>query len=105
MTESKGGGVIMAAWFYLLQLKSGALYCGATENLEQRYTDHINGRACQTTILDIPVSLAFSEQFTTFAEARARETQVKKWSRAKKEALISGDMARLKQLARSRENS
>jgi predicted GIY-YIG superfamily endonuclease len=36
MTESKGKGAVMAAWLYILRLRSGALYCGATENLEQR---------------------------------------------------------------------
>jgi len=94
----------MAAWFYILQLRSGAFYCGATENLEQRFLDHKNGRACRTTKLDPLIALMYSEELPDFAGARARETQVKKWSRAKKEALIAGNTERLKQLARSREN-
>ena len=92
------------AWFYILRLRSGGLYLGATENLKQRYTDHLKGTACRTTSLDSPVDLLFSEEFDAFADARKREAQVKKWSRAKKEALLTGDLRRLKSLARSRES-
>jgi hypothetical protein len=34
----------MSAWFYILRLKSGALYVGATADLNQRYKDHCSGR-------------------------------------------------------------
>ncbi len=34
--------------------------------------------------------------------ARKREIQLKKWSRAKKEALITGDMGELHELSRRR---
>jgi putative endonuclease len=35
-------------------------------------------------------------------DAVRRERQIKKWSRAKKEALISGEKERLKELSKSR---
>ena len=88
------------AWFYLLRLKSGALYPGATADLPKRYQEHLKGRACRTTRLDPPVGLVYSETFSTFANARQRESQVKRWSRAKKEALAAGNLAKLKQLAK-----
>ena len=91
------------AWFYILRLRSGGLYVGVTENLQQRYSDHLAGAACRTTFLDPPIGLVFSEEYGTFSDARKREAQVKRWSRAKKEALISGDLQGLKSLARSRE--
>jgi len=37
------------------------------------------------------------------AEARRREKQIKRSSCAKKQALIAGDLARLKQLSRQRQ--
>jgi putative endonuclease len=40
-----------------------------------------------------------SEEFATLSEARKRENQIKRWSRAKKEALILGDLAQLHALA------
>ncbi len=94
----------MPAWFYILRLRSGKLYPGATKNLEQRYKDHLASCACRTTTLDPPVALVHSEEFQTFIDARKRESQIKRWSRAKKEALVSGDLAKLKELAKSRKN-
>jgi len=43
----------MSAWFYILRLKSGGLYIGATTDLDQRYKDHCCGKACRTTKLDL----------------------------------------------------
>jgi len=92
----------MPAYFYILRLCSGTLYPGATKNIEERYKAHIAGKACRTTKLDPPVSLVYKEEFQTFSEARRREAQIKRWSRSKKEALVSDDLAKLKELAKSR---
>jgi len=92
----------MPAWLYILRLKSGALYIGATTDLDQRYKDHRSGKGSRTTQLDPSVDLLYSEEFETFVEARRREAQIKRWSRSKKEALVSGDLAKLKELAKSR---
>jgi predicted GIY-YIG superfamily endonuclease len=94
----------MPAWFYILRLPSGTLYPGASKNLEERYKDHLAGKACRTTKLDPPIALVHSEEFKTNVEARRREAQVKRWSRAKKEALVSGNTAKLRELSKSREN-
>ena len=92
----------MPAYVYILRLRSGTLYPGATKNIEERYKAHIAGKACRTTKIDPPVGLVYTEEFQTFAEARRREAQIKRWSRYKKEALVSGDLAKLKELAKSR---
>ncbi len=89
-------------YFYILRLKSGGLYVGATTDLEQRYQDHQNGNACRTTKLDPPVKLVHSESLPTFSDARKREAQIKRWSRAKKEAFVAGDMEKLQNLSKSR---
>ena len=93
----------MAAWLYIFRLKSGNLYIGTTLNLNQRTQEHFEGRACNTTSLDPPLTLVCLERYTTFREARKREDQLKRWMRAKKEALVSGDLEALKKLAKSRE--
>jgi putative endonuclease len=93
----------MAAWLYILRLQSGLLYVGSTTDLVNRYQEHQLGKACRTTAIDPPSSLLYSEKFETNIEARRREAQVKRWSRAKKEALISGDLDKLKSLSKSRE--
>jgi predicted GIY-YIG superfamily endonuclease len=86
---------------YILQLRSGTLYVGCSTDYEARLRDHENGHACRTTCLDTPHALVWIEIQSDFPQARARETQIKKWSRAKKAALISGDMGHLRRLSRS----
>lgn len=88
---------------YFLRLRSGGLYIGASIDLAQRLQDHVSGQACRTTKMDPPRALLRVEQHPTFSVARAREAQLKRWSRAKKEALVGGDANALRCLARSRE--
>ncbi len=90
----------MTAWLYILRLKSGQLYVGSTTDLGNRYQEHLSGKACRTTTIDPPIDLIYSEEFQTNTEARRREAQIKRWSRAKKEALISGNIKQLKNLAK-----
>jgi len=92
----------MPAWFYVLRLQSGSLYTGATINLEKRFKEHLSRKACRTTALDPSLGLVYSEEFESFSEARGPEAQVKKWSRTKKEALISGDLPKLQELSKTR---
>jgi len=93
----------MSAYLYILRLKSEDLYIGATLNLGQRTEEHFEGRACNTTKNDPPLVLIHLERYSTFKDARRREDQLKRWTRAKKEALVSGDMHSLKELAKSRD--
>lgn len=91
------------AFVYILELRSGLLYVGCSTDFEARFRDHEAGSACRTTALDSPVAVRFMEVHSDFRTARRRETQIKKWSRAKKHALISGNSALLRRLSRSRE--
>ena len=92
----------MPAYFYILRLKSGMLYPGATTDLERRWHEHVAGTACRTANLDSPTELAYSEEHPSFSKARLREAQVKRWTRAKREALVAGDKTQLKKLAKRR---
>jgi putative endonuclease len=46
--------------------------------------------------------MLYSESLPAFSDARRREAQIKRWSRAKKEALVAGDMVKLRNLSKSR---
>jgi len=92
----------MTAWLYILRLKSGQLYIGSTIDLNRRVEEHYSGQACRTTKLDPLVKVVYSELLLTFSDARKREAQIKRWSRAKKEALVAGDMVKLRNLSKSR---
>ncbi len=77
------------------------LYVGVTSNLAQRLEYHNTGR-CLYTSKFRPWRIIHKEQFAEGAAALKRERQIKGWSRAKKEALISGDRNALSRLARRR---
>ena len=85
--------------YYGLISKSGGLYVGSTIDL-LRITTREKHVELQKNF-DLPTSLIYSEEFETFHEAHQREAQVKRWSRSKKEALASGDLAKLRKLAKS----
>ena len=94
----------VGAWVYVLRLRSGQLYVGATTDLERRWREHVAGNGCRTTKLDPPTAIVCTEGFATFPEARQREAQIKRWSRAKREAPMAGDTAVLKRLAQSHDH-
>jgi len=92
----------MDAWLYILRLKSGQLYIGSTTDLDRRVKEHYSDKASRTTKLDSPFKMVYSESLPTFSDARKREAQIKRWTRAKKEALVAGDMVKLRNLSKSR---
>jgi putative endonuclease len=67
----------MPAWFYILRLRSGQLYLGATTDLNRRWEEHRTGIAGRTTQMDPVVASVYQEQYETFTEASKRESQVK----------------------------
>ena len=87
--------------FYILKCSDGSYYVGSTTNLENRLKTHNQGKAATYTAKRRPVKLVYHEEFKCLDEAVQRERQVKKWSRAKKEALIRGKMETLQKLSKS----
>jgi predicted GIY-YIG superfamily endonuclease len=87
---------------YFLRCVDGSLYAGHTESLETREKTHNEGRAARYTAIRRPVRLVYAETFESLEAAVCRERQLKRWSPAKKEALIVGDIERLKLLSRRR---
>ena len=90
-------------WYtYILQCADGSFYVGHAENVQQRLDTHNVGQGAVYTKHRRPLKLVYSETISSKAEAIAREKQIKKWSRAKKAALISGDCVQLHALAKRR---
>ena len=85
-------------YFYILRCADGSLYVGQAASLDGRVRVHNAGRGPVFTRARRPVVLVYSEPYDTRAAAMNREHQVKRWSRAKKEALVRGDIAALKRL-------
>jgi predicted GIY-YIG superfamily endonuclease len=92
-------GFPMTCFVYILRLRNGRLYVGSTDNLARRWAEHQAGTACRTTAVSAAAEILYSEPQPDRTSAVERERQIKRWSRAKKLALIKGNLADLKELA------
>jgi predicted GIY-YIG superfamily endonuclease len=92
----------MSAFVYILRCRDGHYYVGSTGgSLEHRISEHNAGVIDGYTKSRRPVRLAFAQEFQRITDAIAAERQLNGWSRAKKEALIGGDLDALPRLART----
>jgi len=69
---------------YLLKCSDNSLYCGVTNNLENRLIKHNKGIASKYTRARLPVELAAIRNNLTKSEAYQIEYQVKKLPAEKK---------------------
>ncbi len=90
------------AWMYILECADGSYYVGSTTDLERRLLEHEEGEGAKYTKRRRPVTLVYSQEFDSVAEAFYWEKQVQGWGRAKREALIKGERGLLPHLARKR---
>ena len=92
---------MMPFYVYLLRCSDASYYCGQTDNIEMRMHQHEAGKVGYTSSRK-PVELVWQGEFEKRDEAIAFEQQLKGWSRAKKEALITGDWKKISELAKSK---
>ena len=97
--EPRSGGLQLASWVYILRCADGSYYTGCTTDLDQRIAQHRAGTFSGYTSTRLPIEIVWCAEFQDLRDAIDFERQVKRWSRAKKEAFIEGDWARLKALA------
>jgi len=92
----------MAFYVYILHCSDDSYYTGHSDNLEKRIAEHISGSipSCYT-FKRRPLTLVFSQEFSTREEALTSELQIKGWSRKKKEAMIRGDWEEVSRLGKS----
>ncbi|MBI2018421.1 GIY-YIG nuclease family protein [Candidatus Daviesbacteria bacterium] len=85
---------------YILRTSSSTLYIGQTNNLEKRLKEHQSksSRSAKYIKYFQSSTLVYSETYNSRTEAITREWQLKRWTKAKKEALIKGDTNLLKKL-------
>lgn len=91
------------SYVYILKCSDESYYTGVTSNLEKRLLEHNVGKFQGSyTFYRRPVELVFYCEFTNIEIAFEVEKQIKKWSRAKKEALINDDYEKLPNLAKKK---
>ena len=91
----------MCGYMYILKCVEDSYYVGSTVDLDNRLEEHKQWLGANFTSDRLPIELVYVETFHDIEKAFFREKQIQKWSRKKKEALINGDINRLKQLAKN----
>lgn len=86
---------------YILKCSDGSYYTGICNNLARRLSEHKEGGdpKCYTW-KKRPIKLVYQEIFCDVLDAIEREKQIKKWTRAKKQALIQENWEKLILLAK-----
>ena len=76
---------------YMLRCRDNSLYTGYTNDLDNRIEKHNDGRGAKYTASRRPVKLVYCEPADRKEAAMKREIQIKRFTKAEKEALISGN--------------
>ena len=87
---------------YILRCADDSFYVGSAQDLDSRVKAHNDGRGAAHTFKHRPVQLVYSEGFESEIAAVTRERQLKRWSHGKKQALVEGNIRRLKRLSKRR---
>jgi putative endonuclease len=86
---------------YILRLCNDDLYIGSTSDFRRRMQEHEDclDLGSRMTRKNPVKEIVFIENYKTYLLANRREMQIKKWSRAKKEALIADRLLEVSLLA------
>jgi putative endonuclease len=94
----------MRYWVYILECADSTYYIGSYrgDDTEVREAEHNSGKYPDAwTSKRRPVKLVCSIEFQRVVDAIDFEQRIKRWSRAKKEAVIRGDWKALPKLAKA----
>lgn len=91
-------------YLYILKCNDNSYYIGHTDELEKRINQHSTGQGCLYTANKLPIQLMYFQEHPTRTEALIAERKIKKWSRAKKEMLISKGWAGMKHFKNQKNN-
>jgi predicted GIY-YIG superfamily endonuclease len=87
---------------YILKCSDGTYYTGLTKDLDGRVIEHQTGAIHESyTFGRRPVKLVWIIVTESYQDAFQWEHQIKGWSRAKKEALIRGDIEGIHEIVKS----
>ena len=102
LCEEKCGELVEPRMYfvYIIECSDRSLYTGTTNDIERRFDEHKSGTGGNYTRAKKVERILYTEEHPSRSIALKRESQIKKWTRAKKEALIRvrGDKKLLKKL-------
>ncbi|MBI4054504.1 MAG: GIY-YIG nuclease family protein [Elusimicrobia bacterium] len=83
---------MVSEWFvYIVECANGSYYTGATDSIEDRVRAHNAKKGGRYTRSFGPVRLLWAEAQSSYGVALKRESQIKRLTRAEKEAFVKGD--------------
>jgi len=89
---------------YILKCCDDSYYIGHTDDIDRRISEHQLGLCSGYTSRRLPIDVVYVATFSSRIEALLAERQLKKWTRAKKEAFINNRYDQLVFLAKCRNN-
>ncbi|MEX0877788.1 MAG: GIY-YIG nuclease family protein [Candidatus Spechtbacterales bacterium] len=84
---------------YILLCDQKTYYIGLTDDMDKRLEEHKKGYSPYTKRFS-DFELVYKEDYSKRYQAEKREQQLKKWSIAKKKALIDGNIELLRKLSK-----
>ena len=78
----------MPWYLYIVKCADNSYYTGITTDLKRRVEMHNTKTGAKSLYGKLPVSLIYQELYKNRAEAGKRESEIKSWTRSKKEALV-----------------
>jgi len=76
-------------WYlYMIRCKGDMLYTGITTDVSRRFSEHQAGKGAKFLRGKSPLELVYQQEVGTRSEALKLEINIKKLSKAEKEALI-----------------
>src|ERR1700704_1939903 len=88
--------ISLGHFVYILRCADGTLYTGYARDPHRREKTHNDGKGAKYTSVRRPVSLVYVEPCDSRSAALKRENELKTWTRARKEALIVEEGARVR---------
>jgi putative endonuclease len=93
-------------YVYILECFDETFYVGVTNDVGRRFIEHNKGlHETSYTYRRRPLKLVFCKKFTSPIKAINYEKQIKRWTKAKKLALINNDIDLLHDLAKCRNDT
>ena len=80
---------MMDFYVYILKCADDSYYVGHTDDIERRISEHMSGACKGYVSTRLPVTVMFVEPCASRGEALEAEKKLKRWSRWKKELLIT----------------
>ena len=91
------------SYVYILKCTDNSYYVGITNDVFKRFEEHQNGIDSKAyTFNRRPLKLVYFTTFTNIEIAIDTEKKIKKWSKAKKEALIENRIFDLPNLSKKK---